>query len=58
MRHLLVALLLISNAVHQFKSDVESGSYPSDDESYHLPKDTRASLDAILARKQMKAVGH
>jgi len=52
------AALLISNAVHQFKSDVESGSYPSDDESYHLPKDTRASLDAILARKQMKAVGH
>lgn len=50
------AAALITNAVRQFKSDVESGGYPSDDESYHLPKETRASLDAILARKQMKAV--
>src|SRR5579864_9169841 len=47
---------LISNAVQQFKTDVESGSYPSDEESYHLPKETRASLDAILSRKHMKAV--
>ena len=45
------AATLISNAVHQFKSDVESGSYPSDAESYHLPKETRSALDAILARK-------
>lgn len=49
------AAALISNAVQQFKSDVESGSYPSDAESYHLPKETRASLEAILARKRMKA---
>lgn len=51
------AAALISNAVHQFKADVEAGTYPSDEESYHLPKETRASLDAIMARKQMKAVG-
>jgi len=50
------AAALISNAVLQFKSDVESGSYPSDEESYHLSKETRAALDAILSRKQMKAV--
>lgn len=50
------AAALISNAVQQFKADVESGSYPSDAESYHLPKETRSALDAILARKQMKAV--
>jgi 3-methyl-2-oxobutanoate hydroxymethyltransferase len=49
------AAALFSNAIHQFKSDVESGSYPSDEESYHLPKDTRISLDAIMARKQLKA---
>ena len=49
------AAAVISKAVQQFKADVESGSYPSDQESYHLPKETRASLDAILARKQMKA---
>ena len=50
------AATLISNAVLQFKADVETGSYPSDEESYHLPRETKASLDAILARKQMKAV--
>ena len=46
---------LISGAVQQFKADVESGSYPSDAESYHLPKETRAELEAILRRKEMKA---
>jgi len=50
------AAALISNAVLQFKADVETGSYPSNEESYHLPRETKASLDAILARKQMKAV--
>lgn len=50
------AAALISNAVQQFKSDVESGSYPSDQESYHLPKDTREALNAILARKRPMAV--
>jgi 3-methyl-2-oxobutanoate hydroxymethyltransferase len=46
------AAALISNAVQQFKADVESGSYPSDEESYHLPKETREALNAILARKR------
>ena len=49
------AAALISNAVQQFKADVESGGYPSDAESYHLPKETRADLEAILHRKEMKA---
>jgi 3-methyl-2-oxobutanoate hydroxymethyltransferase len=49
------AASLISNAVHQFISDVESGSYPSDEESYHLPKETKAEFEAIMRRKQMKA---
>ena len=49
------AAALITGAVQQFKADVESGSYPSDEESYHLPKETRAQLEAILHRKQMKA---
>ncbi len=49
------AAALISNAVQQFKSDVESRSYPSDAESYHLPKETRAELETILRRKEMKA---
>jgi 3-methyl-2-oxobutanoate hydroxymethyltransferase len=49
------AAALIRNAVTQFKTDVESGGYPSDAESYHLPKETRADLEAILRRKEMKA---
>jgi len=49
------ASLMISNAVHQFISDVESGSYPSDEESYHLPKETKAEFEAIMRRKQLKA---
>jgi len=49
------AAALISNAGEQFKADVESGSYPSDAESYHLPKETRAELEALLRRKEMKA---
>ncbi len=46
---------LISNAVLHFKTDVETGSYPSDEESYHLPRETKAELEALLRRKQLKA---
>jgi 3-methyl-2-oxobutanoate hydroxymethyltransferase len=49
------AAALIRGAVTQFKADVESGGYPSDAESYHLPKETRADLEAILRRKEMRA---
>jgi 3-methyl-2-oxobutanoate hydroxymethyltransferase len=47
------AAALISNAVRQFKADVESGSYPADPESYHLPKDVQSALENILARKRV-----
>jgi 3-methyl-2-oxobutanoate hydroxymethyltransferase len=50
------AAALIRNAVEQFKSDVGTGSYPSDDESYHLPKETKADLEAILRRKELRTV--
>jgi 3-methyl-2-oxobutanoate hydroxymethyltransferase len=46
------AASLINNAVQQFKADVQSGSYPADEESYHLPRETRSALETILARKQ------
>lgn len=49
------AAALIRHAVEQFKADVESGGYPADAESYHLPKETKADLEAILRRKEMKA---
>ena len=42
----------IANAVANFKADVESGQYPNDEESYHLPRETRAALESLLARKR------
>jgi 3-methyl-2-oxobutanoate hydroxymethyltransferase len=44
---------VISNAVHAFKDDVKSGGYPSDAESYHLPKETLAALETIAERKHV-----
>src|SRR5438270_233662 len=46
------AAKLIADAVSAFKDDVEAGVYPSEAESYHLPKDTQAALEAIADRKQ------
>jgi len=46
------AAALIMNAAQAFCADVKSHQYPADEESYHLPKDTRASLDTVLARKR------
>jgi 3-methyl-2-oxobutanoate hydroxymethyltransferase len=43
---------LITNAVRAFREDVRSRQYPSDEESYHLPKETRAGLETVLARKR------
>ncbi len=43
---------LISQAVQTFRSDVKSLQYPSDEESYHLPKETKAGLDTVMARKR------
>ena len=43
---------LITHAVQAFLADVRSGQYPSDEESYHLPKETRAALDTVLVRKR------
>jgi 3-methyl-2-oxobutanoate hydroxymethyltransferase len=45
------AAAMITNAVQAFGADVRSRQYPSDEESYHLPKETKAGLDAVLARK-------
>ncbi len=42
----------MSDAVQTYKSDIESRQYPSDEESYHLPKDAQATLSAILERKR------
>ena len=46
------AAALITNAVRAFRDDVKSQQYPSDEESYHLPRETKAGMDAVLARKR------
>src|SRR5579862_3159183 len=43
---------VISNALLAFKDDVKSGAYPSDAESYHLPKETLAALQEFGERKR------
>ena len=47
---------VITNAVQAFKSDVKSGSYPADEESYHLPKETLTALRDIAERKRAMTV--
>jgi 3-methyl-2-oxobutanoate hydroxymethyltransferase len=46
------AAALIMRAVQAFRADVKSRQYPADEESYHLPKETKAALDTVLARKR------
>lgn len=43
---------VISEAIESFKTDVIAGNYPSDAESYHLPKETLVSLETVMARKR------
>jgi len=42
---------LISEAVQAFRADVVSRQYPSDAESYHLPKETQTALESVMERK-------
>jgi 3-methyl-2-oxobutanoate hydroxymethyltransferase len=44
---------LIREAVEGYKRDVGAGQYPSDAESYHLPRETAAALEAVSARKRI-----
>ncbi|MFY9561632.1 MAG: 3-methyl-2-oxobutanoate hydroxymethyltransferase [Terriglobales bacterium] len=46
------AAALITQSVLAFKADVSRGQFPSDAESYHLPKDTQAALETVLQRKR------
>lgn len=42
----------ITRAVQAFRADVISHQYPSDSESYHLPKETQQALETVLERKR------
>jgi 3-methyl-2-oxobutanoate hydroxymethyltransferase len=46
------AAALITHAVQTFRADVVSRQYPSDGESYHLAKETRAALETVIERKR------
>lgn len=46
------AAALITDAVQAFRADVRSHLYPADEESYHLPKETKVALETILERKR------
>jgi 3-methyl-2-oxobutanoate hydroxymethyltransferase len=45
------AAALITYAAQAFRADVMSRQYPSDSESYHLPKETQQALETVLERK-------
>jgi 3-methyl-2-oxobutanoate hydroxymethyltransferase len=47
------AAALIKQAVQSFRADVISHQYPSDAESYHLPKETKVALETVLDRKRL-----
>jgi 3-methyl-2-oxobutanoate hydroxymethyltransferase len=51
-RHYGDASALITTAVNAFRADVLSHQFPSDAESYHLPKETKAALETVLERKR------
>lgn len=42
----------IGDAVQAFRADVVTRQYPADSESYHLPRETKATLDMVMQRKQ------
>jgi 3-methyl-2-oxobutanoate hydroxymethyltransferase len=46
------AAALIADAAQSFRADVMSRQYPSDSESYHLPRETQQSLETVLERKR------
>ncbi|HUK86959.1 MAG TPA: 3-methyl-2-oxobutanoate hydroxymethyltransferase, partial [Terriglobales bacterium] len=47
------AAALLTGAARRFQQDVVSGAYPSDEESYHLPRETQAALETLLARPRV-----
>jgi 3-methyl-2-oxobutanoate hydroxymethyltransferase len=46
---------LITDAVKAFRDDVKGHAYPSDEESYHLPKDAQMTLEIVNSRKRALA---
>jgi 3-methyl-2-oxobutanoate hydroxymethyltransferase len=49
------AASLVRNAVEGYRKDVETRTFPSDGESYHLPADSRSSFARAAMRQPRKA---
>jgi 3-methyl-2-oxobutanoate hydroxymethyltransferase len=45
---------VMSEAVQDFRRDLDARAFPSDAESYHLPKDAQEALGLILDRKKAR----
>jgi 3-methyl-2-oxobutanoate hydroxymethyltransferase len=45
---------VIAGAIREFKQDVETGAYPGEDESYHLPREVAESLESVTARRRSR----
>ena len=43
---------VITDALQAYRDDVVAGRYPSDSESYHLPRDTQSAFETIAERKR------
>jgi 3-methyl-2-oxobutanoate hydroxymethyltransferase len=43
---------VITGAVQAYRDDVIAGRYPTDSESYHLPRETQTAFETIAERKQ------
>ncbi len=56
-RHFADVGAAITGAVQAFRAEVTDRQYPSDEESYHLPKETRAALETVLERKRAMGRG-
>jgi 3-methyl-2-oxobutanoate hydroxymethyltransferase len=50
----------ITHAVQAYRADVQSRQYPADNESYHLPAETRQALESLLEKKRnmRRRTGH
>jgi 3-methyl-2-oxobutanoate hydroxymethyltransferase len=46
------AAAVITGAVQAFRADVMARQYPTDSESYHLPRETQQSLETVMAHKR------
>ena len=51
-RHFADAAALITSAVQSYSAEVKARQYTADQESYHLPKETKTGLDTVLDRKR------